>query len=230
MKSNQLVCQYLENISRKALENYGKIIKGLVRGRHGIYALYQKNKLYYVGLASNLNSRLKHHLRDRHANTWDRFSVYLTVEDRSLRELESLAVRIASPKGNRQVGKFAQAENFMRKFRRSIKGVQDYEIKEIIGDSKHREETIRKKEITGRKSALAPYVSKFRTKKLRFNFKGKLYRAHIRNDGSIFFRGKIYTSPSLAAKAVVKRSQNGWSVWKYERAPGEWVFIDNLRK
>lgn len=44
MKSNQLVCQYFENISRKALENYGKIIKDFVRRRYGIYALYRKNK------------------------------------------------------------------------------------------------------------------------------------------------------------------------------------------
>lgn len=56
MKScqGQLVCQHLENISRKALENYQKIIKDFVKGRHGVYALYKKGRLYYVGLASNL--------------------------------------------------------------------------------------------------------------------------------------------------------------------------------
>jgi len=68
---NNLVCQYLENISRKALEKYQDIIKKYVRDRHGVYALYRKNKLYYVGLASNLRSRLRHHLRDRHADAWD---------------------------------------------------------------------------------------------------------------------------------------------------------------
>jgi hypothetical protein len=230
MKSNQLVCQYLENISRKALENYGKIIKEFVRRRHGIYALYRKNKLCYVGLASNLASRLNHHLHDRHANTWDRFSVYLTVEDRSLRELESLAVRIAMPKGNRQVGKFARAENFNRKFRRAIKRLHEYEINEIIGDNKDRKEIVRKRIGNGKEASLAPYVSKFRTKKLRCYYQGKIYRAHIRKDGSIFFRGRVYTSPSLASKPIVKRAQNGWTVWKYERALGEWVFIDNLRK
>ena len=56
MKScqGQLVCQHLENIFRKALENYQKIIKDFVKGRHGVYALYKKGRLYYVGLASNL--------------------------------------------------------------------------------------------------------------------------------------------------------------------------------
>ena len=82
MKSykGQLVCQHLEHISRDALETYQRIIKSFVKGRHGIYALYKKDKLYYVGLASNLRNRLKHHLRDRHANRWDRFSVYLTIK------------------------------------------------------------------------------------------------------------------------------------------------------
>jgi hypothetical protein len=71
-----LVCQHLENISRQALEKYQHIIKQYVRYRHGVYALYRRDKLYYVGLASNLRTRLGHHLKDRHGQSWDRFSVY----------------------------------------------------------------------------------------------------------------------------------------------------------
>ncbi len=56
---NNLVCQYLENISRKALEKYQEVIRKYVRSRNGVYALYRRNKLYYVGLASNLRSRLR---------------------------------------------------------------------------------------------------------------------------------------------------------------------------
>ena len=43
MRSNkgQLVSQHLENISRTALEKYQNILKELVKGRHGIYALYR---------------------------------------------------------------------------------------------------------------------------------------------------------------------------------------------
>ena len=97
---NNLVCQYLENISRTALEKYQDIIRKYVKGRYGVYSLYRKHKLYYVGLASNLRSRLHHHLRDRHAGTWDSFSVYLTVGDQHLHELETLILRIIKPKGN----------------------------------------------------------------------------------------------------------------------------------
>jgi hypothetical protein len=88
-----LVCQHLENISRQALEKYQHIIRQYVRNRHGVYALYRRNKLYYVGLATNLRTRLAHHLKDRHGHSWDRFSVYLTIVDSHLRELESLLLR-----------------------------------------------------------------------------------------------------------------------------------------
>ena len=59
MYNAQLVCQHLESISRAALEEYQNIIRQYVRGRYGIYVLYRKGKLYYVGLATNLRNRLK---------------------------------------------------------------------------------------------------------------------------------------------------------------------------
>jgi hypothetical protein len=53
-KRTQIVCQHLEYISREALERYQDIIRQYIRGRHGIYALYRKGKLQYVGLASKI--------------------------------------------------------------------------------------------------------------------------------------------------------------------------------
>ena len=53
----------------------------------------------------------------------------------------------------------------------------------------------------------------------------------MRRNGFINFRGKLYTSPSLAGKAAVKRvSCNGWKFWTYERSPGDWVLLETLRK
>src|SRR3989338_8633315 len=103
-KQKSLVCQHLEKISGDVLGKYKDMIREYVKRRHGVYALYRKNRLQYVGLASNLRSRLATHLRDRLAGTWDHFSVYLTVGDDHLKELESLVLRIASPKGNKQIG------------------------------------------------------------------------------------------------------------------------------
>ena len=112
-RRNPLVCQFVENLSSAALERYADIIRDLVGRQHGVYALYRRDKLYYVGLATNLRGRLRGHLRDRHKGLWDRFSVYLTIDHRHLRELESLVIRIAQPKGNKQRGKFARSENLM---------------------------------------------------------------------------------------------------------------------
>ncbi len=117
-KRKSLVCQHLENMSRELLEQNQEIVREYVRRRQGIYALYRRGKIYYVGLASNLRSRLANHLNDRHQDSWDRFSFYLTIGDSHLRELESLILRIVKPPGNKQKGKFAKSEDLRRRFKR----------------------------------------------------------------------------------------------------------------
>ena len=77
-------------------------------------------------------------------------------------------------------------------------------------------------------STLARYMSKrFR---IRFDYKKKVYIARARSDGTINYRGKIYTSPSAAAMAITKRPIDGWWAWKYQRAPGDWIRLDELRR
>jgi len=233
----QLVCQHLEKISRKLLEDYPELVKQF-RYRHGIYALYKGNKLFYVGLASNLRSRLRHHLHDKHKQNWDRFSIYLTITDEHLRELESLVMRIASPKGNVQAGKFSRSQDLKRTVRRVYSDIKKREMMDLFGESilPHR---ILKQENSKKKGVLAQYINK--RFNIRFNYKGKLYIAHVRRDGIITFaaesaeakrlQGKEYYSPSMAAIAVTKKKTwNGWRSWKYERSPGEWILIDELRK
>src|ERR1035441_9697051 len=116
-KRTPLVCQHWENVSCKVLEQYQDIVRQYVRHRQGVYALYRQDKIYYVGLAGNLRTRLAHHLKDLHRDSWDRFSVYLTIGKSHLRELESLIVRIAKPRGNKQQGKFAKSEDLDRRFK-----------------------------------------------------------------------------------------------------------------
>ena len=69
---------------RQRIEQYQDIIREYVRKRHGVYALYRRGKLHYVGLASNLRVRLKQHLHDRYKDSWDRFSIYLTIDNRAI--------------------------------------------------------------------------------------------------------------------------------------------------
>jgi hypothetical protein len=228
-KRAQLVSQHLENISHEALSKYQDVIRSYVRGRQGIYALYRKNELYYVGLAGNLRSRLKSHLRDRHKKLWDRFSVYLTIGDSHLKELESLILRTVKPSGNHQSGKFIKSENLRGKLSRELRARQRQEINWVIGRStspipKHR----RQKVVRNGGPVLAAFVN--RSMKLRATFKDKPIRARVRKNGFVRYKNRDYNSPSLAAAAVVKHSYNGWTFWKYERGPGDWVFLDELRR
>ena len=81
-KKNGIVTRYFERVSWKLLEKHRPIIKDMIRGHAGIYALYKRDKLYYVGLATNMMNRVNHHLKDRHKGKWDGFSVYLTERHR----------------------------------------------------------------------------------------------------------------------------------------------------
>jgi predicted GIY-YIG superfamily endonuclease len=228
-KPEHLVCQHLENISSDALEKYQKMIRQYVRRRSGIYALYRGDRLYYVGLARNLRSRLKSHLRDRHRKLWDRFSVYLTIGSEHMKELESLVLRISKPIGNKVKGKFKHSENLHRLFAEDIRRSQKEEFNRLLG----REMTklvLEGKERKGRKPVLAKYVQK--RLKLRTKYKGKVYKARVRRDGMIIFNGRKFYSPSKAGDIIVAKGTavNGWHFWEYERAPGDWVSLNELRR
>lgn len=234
-RRNPLVCQYIENLSSAALEKYADIIRDIVGRRHGVYALYRRDKLYYVGLATNLRNRLNTHLRDRHKGLWDRFSVYLTIDHSHLKELESLAIRIAQPKGNKQRGKFARSENLTRTLRRRLREQQKAEWADLIGREIEllEEDAVevgrgRGRKRPGRGPVLAGYIAKAMT--LRAKYKGVLHKARVRKNGTIRVAGKVVNSPSLAAVAVTGRAANGWWFWTYERAPGQWVRLRELRR
>jgi hypothetical protein len=227
-KRTPLVCQNLENISRDALEKYQRIIRQYVRRRNGVYALYRRGKLHYVGLASNLRSRLGHHLRDRHQDSWDRFSVYLTIGDTHLKELEALILRIMKPAGNKVKGKFAKCEDIRKKFAKDVRVHQRKELRALLGRGIPKEETS-KKDAETKRPVLASYTKT--PMKLRALFKRKTLAARVRRDGFIRYKRKLYKSPSLAAAAACKRRTcNGWTFWRYERAPGDWVQLNELRK
>lgn len=232
-RKSQLVCEHLENISRKALEEYQSIIRKYVRNRHGIYALYLRGKLQYVGLAGSLQGRLKTHLHDRHKDSWDRFSVYLTITDSHLRELESLILRIVQPTGNKQKGKFAQSEDLRRRLHKDLMESQRAERDNMFGrkarQPKAPQQVKPPSEPENRTPALYDYVSKRMV--IKGVYKGKDYVAQVRRTGIIEWGGQSFASPSAAASAVIKRGGcNGWRFWMYERTPGEWVPIARLRK
>src|SRR5688500_14618551 len=96
-RSPDLLIGFLEQISWRVLDEYRESGRDVIRRKSGVYALYKHDKLYYVGLASNLMGRVNGHLKDRHRGAWDRFSVYLTTNRADIKPLESLLLRIARP-------------------------------------------------------------------------------------------------------------------------------------
>jgi len=227
-----LVSQYLEKISGEALEEYQAIFRDIARRRNGVYALYRKDRLYYVGLARDLRGRLKTHLRDRHSRRWDRFSIYLTIGDDHTRELESLVMRIAQPAGNRQLGKFPRAQNLRREFAKRIRDLNKYHLDFMLGRQSPKvaaSKKRRRKKGQPRQPVMSRWISK--PLKLRATFKDRVLKARVRRDGRITFRRETFNSPSIAARRAIgrKRAVNGWSFWLYERAPGDWAKLNELR-
>ncbi len=224
----RLVIQHLENISWKVLEMYPRVVKQMIRRRSGVYALYRKNRLYYVGLANNLMARLKTHLRDRHHGSWDRFSVYLTVHDDHMKELESLVLRIVNPSGNKQIGKFANSKNLRLTLNQQMKEVDaDRRALLIGGQIARRRRRTKTKKGKGTK-VLAGIVD--RRIALKATYRGRKLRATLRKDGSIGFRNKLYDSPTGAARIATGRNCNGWEFWSYRNEKGEWVKLRELRR
>ena len=229
MKSKQLVLEHLEDLSGRLLEESPQAVQALIRGRAGVHALYRRDKLYYVGLASNLMARLKQHLRDKHDGAWDRFSVYVTVHNEHIKELESLLLRILSPSGNKQRGKFVASKNLYRVLSGAIKDADNDRRALLLGGpiAKRRRRSKTRKN-TGT-LALAGVVEK--RMRLKAVYRGYEYSASLRKDGRISFDGELFDNPSAAAKTIVRtKTVNGWRFWKYKNAAGDWVALKQFRR
>jgi Restriction Enzyme Adenine Methylase Associated len=228
MAQHQLVTGQLEDLSGTILAAYPNVIREMIHGQSGVYALYRRGSLYYVGLASNLMRRMKAHLKDRHSGKWDRFSVYLTVHDEHMKDLESLLLRIVNPPGNRQKGKFRGAKNLMKDLNLLMRE-RDADHRAALLGGRVAKRRVRKKARSGKgEAALVGAVA--RAVRLRAWYKGWEYKASLRKDGRISFDGDLYESPSAAAKAICGREGNGWRFWHIKDSRGDWVPLRVLKK
>jgi predicted GIY-YIG superfamily endonuclease len=213
-----------------ALVDYPDIVDELIHGRSGVYALYHGDKLYYVGLASNLKRRLRAHLGDRHKDEWDRFSVYLTRHDEHMKELESLLLRIMSPRGNIQGGRFMESQNLNTGMLKQIRARDAEHRAVLLGKGAVRRGTqtkSRRKNATGGAS-LADVLE--RRYAIRGWHRGWEYRATLLKDGRISYGGKHYASPSAAAGTITQTRRNGLRFWHYRNPQREWAPIAELRR
>ncbi|MHC4394688.1 MAG: restriction system modified-DNA reader domain-containing protein [Planctomycetota bacterium] len=229
--SKPIVEAYLERIGQKVFKDFSSVITGLIKGNQGIYALYKRDKLYYIGLASNLKNRIKHHLNDKHKNYWTHFSLYIISKQEHIKEFESVVLRIAYPKGNRVKGKLSRAKNLRPSLKRRLKAEWVRQIDGIIGGKK-KEAVKRKVKKTKAGKAERPLKGLFRHYQAIYaTYKGEQYKANVFKSGQIKLNGKLYDTPSGAGKAVInKGAVNGWHFWKYKDKSGELVQIVKLRK
>jgi hypothetical protein len=225
-----LLQEHLENISGRLLAEprHRRLIRDLIRSRHGIYALYRKGRLYYVGLARNLMGRLKQHLDDRHAGVWDRFSVYLTVTSKHMKELESLVLRIAGPDGNRAGGRFVGSTDLYRVLAARMKAEDETERAHLLGGRVA--DRVRRTRARAGQGATALAGQVERRTSLRAKCKGLTFSASLLRDGWIRFRRKRYRSPSAAGVAATGRACDGWRFWEYRDGSLGWVPLTNLRR
>lgn len=79
-------------------------LEELMRRYAGVYALYRRNRLYYVGLTKNLWGRVRTHRRDRLSGKWDKFIIFRIRRVEYLKDLETLLQRVAEPPGNKKSG------------------------------------------------------------------------------------------------------------------------------
>ncbi len=223
---------------RSSFDSYHDEITKLIGKRHGVYALYRKGQLYYVGLAKNLRSRVRQHLRDKHAKKWDTFSLYLIKNVNYLKELESLIVHIAEPQGNVSRGRFARSENLIDALRDLMKEKDEQKREQILTGTigtprprsarKKRPQRAASRRAGDRKPALYGLLPAHT--ELRVFYKGNERRARTDSQGRIAIGAKRFNSPSLAGNYVRGgKSTNGWTFWRYKNSKGEWVLIDELR-
>lgn len=228
MKRSPLLLGHLEDVSWRVLGRYPEVLRDLIRSRHGVYALYKKGRLYYVGLANDLRNRLKSHLRDRHHGAWDRFSVYLTLRSEHITELESLVLRIINPHGNRKGGGFAGSENLFPGLNRRVREIDADRRAAILGGPVAERRRRAKARRAKGQAALAGFAE--RRTLLRARHRGRAYRATLRRDGKIRLARRLYDSVSAAARAIVNRPVNGWQFWHYKDDSGKWVRLRTVRQ
>lgn len=227
--TRSLVVNRLENVSKDVFKQYYPLITELVGDSPGIYALYDSGELYYVGKSIELRKRVRHHLRDRHLASWTHFSLYLTRREEYIHEIESLLVRIANPKGNRVVPHGKSSGALLKSLKSKIQQRQKDELAKLFAP-KISTRKIKQGNGKSHPDTLVGLVDKrvaiYRT------YKGKEYKATLNPKGVITLAGKQYTSPSGAARAVLKtpRAVNGWKFWYIQDIQGDWIQLADFKE
>lgn len=110
---------------------FARRLREIMRHYAGIYALYRKKRIYYIGLTRNLLGRIKWHLKDRHAGKWDYFVIFRIHRVRVLKDIETLLHHLIETPGNRVKGRVPRDADLnrilrevLREHEKAIKGIR----------------------------------------------------------------------------------------------------------
>jgi hypothetical protein len=233
-QTRPIISGYLERVTARIFDKFKREITDMIKGHQGVYALYRKDKLYYVGLASNLRNRINQHLHDRHHGKWTHFSLYIIRKTDHTKELESLLLRIAHPSGNAQRGKLRTTNNLLPKLKAQVKRKVKEELEDLFKRQRPAPKTrrVKTRSTASRTRGKRPLAGLFTNGKCIYvRYKGTDYKAWVYRNGTIRFNGQLYTNPSAAGAAVRGgKATNGWVFWNYKTADGELVKLSTLRR
>jgi len=223
--AHSLITHRLEKISKDIFEKYSHQITQIIKNNKGVYALYDDDDLYYVGKAIDLKRRIKQHLKDRHLAQWTHFSLYIMKKADYVHEIESILIRIASPKGNRVKPKGGSDSGLKKLLKALIISKQREEMDSLFKAEK------KKKKSSTNKSHSDGFKGVFRSSKVLVRtYKGKEFKAKLLKNGKIRYKGNLYESPTGAAKAVTKRTSiNGLEFWYVQDDNNNWVKLKKIK-
>jgi hypothetical protein len=110
--------------------SFEKGLAQIMKGYSGIYALYNRNRLYYVGLTTNLQARLNTHYKKKHAGKWDSFVIFRIKRVDYLKDIETLLLQVAELPGNSVMGHVPRDANLNRVLKQ-IQREQERKLKQF---------------------------------------------------------------------------------------------------
>lgn len=120
-------------------EHFEAALEKVLKKYSGIYVLYNNDKPYYVGLATDLDRRMRHHLRDKHKGRWTTFKIFRIAKIKYLKDLETLILNIDKPEGNKITGRLPSIYKLTEPFKNALR-----EEKKALRKEEKRIEEIRK--------------------------------------------------------------------------------------
>ena len=146
--------------------------------------------------------------------------MYLTTDDEHIRPLEALLLRVVNLEGNKVKGRLRGAQDLVRLLKRKMDESQRDETATLLGG---RFVTHRRRSKTRAATGTLVLGGLFeRPVRLVATWKGNEYKASLRRDGHISYKGKLYDSPTSAGRVILGRAVNGWQFWRYRNPRGEW--------